>query len=234
MPITKATASSVAPAAKGDLVVGSATNDAAVLGVGSNDQVLTADSSTATGLKWATASSGGVTLISETTASAISSLTLGSIPGTYKHIMLTWHGIYVSASGQTFGLRFNNDSTASQYSFTGVNADPTTSSFGGNNDNANDCANGTFFPYDSTSSSDYAQAAKGFCIIYDYASTSKYKFYSLRDSRRYVGAAKWQMNQVDGTYKSTSAITSLDIYRASGSGTFSNQSNTSIRLYGIS
>lgn len=58
MAITKATASSVAPAAKGDLVVGSATNDAAVLGVGSNDQVLTADSSTATGLKWATASGG--------------------------------------------------------------------------------------------------------------------------------------------------------------------------------
>lgn len=58
MPITKATASSIAPAAKGDLVVGSATNDAAVLGVGSNDQVLTADSSTATGLKWATPASG--------------------------------------------------------------------------------------------------------------------------------------------------------------------------------
>ena len=59
MPITKATASSIAPAAKGDLVVGSATNDAAVLGVGSNDQVLTADSSTATGLKWAAAGGGG-------------------------------------------------------------------------------------------------------------------------------------------------------------------------------
>jgi len=62
MPITKATASSVAPAAKGDLVVGSATNDAAVLGVGSNDQVLTADSTTSTGLKWATPSSGATLL----------------------------------------------------------------------------------------------------------------------------------------------------------------------------
>jgi hypothetical protein len=58
MAITKATASSIAPAAKGDLVVGSATNDAAILGVGSNDQVLTADSSTTTGLKWATPASG--------------------------------------------------------------------------------------------------------------------------------------------------------------------------------
>lgn len=56
MAITKATASAVAPAAKGDLVVGSATNDAAVLGVGTDGQVLTADSTQSTGLKWATAS----------------------------------------------------------------------------------------------------------------------------------------------------------------------------------
>jgi len=62
MAITKATASSVAPAAKGDLVVGSGTNDAAVLGVGSADQVLTVDSSTGTGLKWA-APAGGSTFV---------------------------------------------------------------------------------------------------------------------------------------------------------------------------
>jgi len=53
MAITKATASSIAPAAKGDLVVGSATNDASVLAVGTNTHVLTADSTTTTGLKWA-------------------------------------------------------------------------------------------------------------------------------------------------------------------------------------
>lgn len=58
MAITKATASSIAPAAKGDLVVGSATNDAAILSVGSNDQILVADSAEATGLKWATPASG--------------------------------------------------------------------------------------------------------------------------------------------------------------------------------
>jgi len=62
MAITKATASSIAPAAKGDLVVGSGTNDAAVLAVGTNNYVLTADSSTSTGLKWAAAAGGGKVL----------------------------------------------------------------------------------------------------------------------------------------------------------------------------
>lgn len=52
MPITKATASSIAPAAKGDLVVGSATNDASVLAVGTNGTALVAASGEATGLKW--------------------------------------------------------------------------------------------------------------------------------------------------------------------------------------
>jgi hypothetical protein len=57
MAITKASSSAVAPGAKGELVVGSATNDSAILAVGSNNTVLTADSSTATGVKWAAAAS---------------------------------------------------------------------------------------------------------------------------------------------------------------------------------
>jgi len=49
---------SLGTTAKGDLIAGSGASTAAVLTVGANDTVLTADSTAATGLKWATASSG--------------------------------------------------------------------------------------------------------------------------------------------------------------------------------
>lgn len=52
----------IAPTAKGDLYAGSAANTYTKLAVGTNGQVLQADSTTATGLKWATAGGGGKVL----------------------------------------------------------------------------------------------------------------------------------------------------------------------------
>jgi hypothetical protein len=48
--------------AKGDLITATAADTPARLAVGTNDQVLTADSSTATGLKWASPAAGGKVL----------------------------------------------------------------------------------------------------------------------------------------------------------------------------
>ena len=50
------------PTAKGDLYAGSAANTYTKLAVGANNTVLTADSTTATGLKWAAAAGGGKVL----------------------------------------------------------------------------------------------------------------------------------------------------------------------------
>jgi len=110
--------------AKGDLIAATAADTVARLAVGSNDQVLTADSTTATGLKWATAASGGMTLLSTTTLSG-GSVTISSIPQTYKHLYAVVVGLY--GSQQTFiAIRFNGDNGAlytGGFSYGGTGAD---------------------------------------------------------------------------------------------------------------
>lgn len=111
MAITKSSSNAVAPAAKGDLVVGSATNDSSVLAVGANDTVLTADSAEATGLKWATASSGSMTLLSSGSLTS-TSVTISSINQTYKDLYIVITNPYFNINTQA-AFRFNAVTTAS-------------------------------------------------------------------------------------------------------------------------
>ena len=108
MPISKASSSAVAPAAKGDLVVGSATNDSGVLAVGTANQVLTVDSSTATGLKWAAAGGGAYTLLSTTTLSGTTTSITG-ISGAYTDLMFIINDPHVNT---TSNLRVNPNGTS--------------------------------------------------------------------------------------------------------------------------
>jgi hypothetical protein len=79
--------------AKGDLVAGTGADAFSRLAVGANNTVLTADSTTATGLKWATpaASGSGLTFISSTTiGSAVSAVTVSSaFSSTYANYLIT-------------------------------------------------------------------------------------------------------------------------------------------------
>jgi hypothetical protein len=96
---------------KGD-IWGYSTLDARIP-IGTNDQVLTADSTQALGLKWATPAAGGVTLISTTTLTG-ASVTLSSIPTTYKNLSLLIKSAY--SSNQDFlSLRLNGDSGSTSY-----------------------------------------------------------------------------------------------------------------------
>ncbi len=219
--------------AKGDIVAATAADTVARLAVGANDTVLTADSSTATGLKWATPAAGGITLISETTASALTSLSFSSIPSTYKSLLLVWNGIQQSSSTTGFSLRLNNDS-GSNYSnnrnyYNG-------SGFGCDNNNTSvvgDSGNMSPFGRDTNiNDADYVQQMKGYLRIDNYASTSKHKFYEGAWAGFTTNGTQF-MHTV-GRYNSTSAISSVDIIRWTGTGTFTNSTNTSIRLYGLS
>jgi hypothetical protein len=106
--------------AKGDIIAASAADTVARLAVGANNTVLTADSSTATGLKWATPSAGW-TLISTATLSGSTGISFTSIPTTYSQLRIICSDIYVNTatSAQWMYMRFNNDSTADNYVDTG-------------------------------------------------------------------------------------------------------------------
>jgi len=73
--------------AKGDLISATANDTPARLAVGTNGQVLTADSTAATGLAWATPSSAsGLTLINSTAFSAASTVSVNSVfSSTYRN-----------------------------------------------------------------------------------------------------------------------------------------------------
>jgi hypothetical protein len=108
--------------AKGDLITATAADTPARLAVGTNGDVLTADSSTATGLKWAAAASGGMTLINTggTTLSG-SSTTISSIPSGYVHLYGEIVGFRPATNNVDLRVQFNND-TNSVYSWIGSNA----------------------------------------------------------------------------------------------------------------
>lgn len=217
--------------AKGDLISATAADTPARLAVGTNGQVLTADSTQSTGLAWTTISSGGMTLIQEEVASALSSLSFSSISGSYKQLMLVWNGIYHSNTSTSFDLRFNNNSNQN-YHTTFIGGGSTYS----NANNSHNAAGSSSYPVFGTnnqSSFNVQYGDRGWFVIDNYASTTKTKTYTFYYAYTESNGTQYGLYG-EGLYNSTSAITSLDIVRTGGTGSFSNGTNTSIRLYGVS
>ena len=75
--------------AKGDLIAATAADTPARLAVGTNGDVLTADSTQATGLKWAAPSAGSLTLITTLSPSAVTEVTADNIfTSTYDNYLI--------------------------------------------------------------------------------------------------------------------------------------------------
>lgn len=92
--------------------------------VGTNGQVLTADSTATNGVAWATAAAGAMTLLSTTTLSGAST-TISSISQSYKHLFILVDGVNIATSAGALTIKPNN-STTYYTGITGVSLTPTT------------------------------------------------------------------------------------------------------------
>jgi hypothetical protein len=94
---------------KGDIYAATAASTPARLAVGANDTVLTADSTAATGMKWAAVASGGMTLLASGSFSG--DTTLSSISSSYTGLQLVLTDV-TSNPGGDIDFRINGDTGA--------------------------------------------------------------------------------------------------------------------------
>ena len=203
--------------AKGDLIAATAADTPARLAVGTNGQVLTADSTAATGLAWATAG-GGLTLLS-TTALTGSSVTISSISGAYKNLRLIIKDVYTS-SVDDMNLRLNGD-TAGNYTFARIRVNGNTVA-GGN------AIGGTFIQISAPNTTSNTAVEKGFAVVFlpRYTDTDQQEVTST--SFGYWSSLPTYYS-VSGNYNKSAAITSITILQGTG-----NFSGGTAYLYGES
>ena len=121
--------------AKGDLIAATAADTVARLAVGANDHVLTADSTAATGMKWAAIpAGGGITLISTTTLTG-EATELTSIPKTYTNLVLVIHSARNNTANGVCTIKPNSSDSLGTYiggrGFTGSTGDYTMGTYEG-------------------------------------------------------------------------------------------------------
>jgi hypothetical protein len=195
--------------AKGDVLTATADNTPARLAVGANDTVLTADSTAATGLKWATPSAGGFTQLATGTLST-TSVNLSGISGSYRDLYLYLQNHYGTG---TDVVTYTLNSAASAYSHNQLRSAYSEVS------NANNITTGT-----QKASPTANGIAFELLILNNYASTASAKPFSLNVFRAITSDAH---GYCIGGWNGTAAVTSIQINSATA---FSGGTYT---LYGV-
>lgn len=191
--------------AKGDIIAASAADTAARLAVGTNGQYLSADSTTATGLKWVAApsSSSTLSLVTSGTLSG-STVTISSLTS-YDRIILQIESATQSADSQVY-IRINGSSSsiyrriAGQGRFEGSSA--SANSYNGLSDGLSLSQGGT--GYDSA-------GTNGAAIILSNCKEAGYTYLDSVSVFRENGGTYIYTNFYRGAFESNAAVSSVSI-----------------------
>lgn len=204
--------------AKGDLIAGTADDTFSRLAIGTNNQVLTADSAAATGMKWATpatpATNKTFSLLSSASASG-QTYTVSGLSG-YDVIMLSVYPLSANGDFQA-RIRLNSDNTA-KYSQTGLALYSTTYSA----DRAGNIDDTSFI---LMTGGQAAYNFEGGIMIYGANSTGP----KLVQTWAACGSAGTTSFITQGWYTGTSAISSISLLNTVGSNTWD---NGTVRIWG--
>jgi hypothetical protein len=197
--------------AKADLLTATANDTPARLAVGTNGQVLTADSTAGTGLAWSTPS--GMTQLATGTLSG-TAVTLSSISQSYKHLKLDIFG--ATPDVQDFwALRFNGLTAGSYCTSNYGHSAATALNYGSDSDNAWFIRPGSATNYYFTNGYNHLTFD-----LFDYTSTTPIPLAKSTFSGQLASGEYATQNGAHSYKNSAAAITSLTI-RTNGGATLS-------------
>lgn len=196
---------------KGDLFTWDTGN--ARLPVGTNGQVLTAQSGQATGLQWTNA--GGMTLLETITVSGSSSVTSATIPGTYKDLKIYFKNYRPSTTSTDLYFRINGD-TNTRYSWdvagNGTSITPSQTGVKVNGNQSSSTFNGLTVLYIDDYASAHPRAIRQTAVSNDTTNPS----------------TTWVLFNNVGFYNQAAAVTSVNFYVTTG-----NITSATIQIYGV-